>query len=168
MPDGSALYVTPDYPNAFYCPVDNTTGANGHVYVGTVILPVTTFYKMWFGDIFGKNSGVLGDFAAGAIVAHEFGHSVQDEMSQQLGWAAPKGKKKELIADCFSGVWTWSINQRGQLEQGDLGEIAAALNLMGDAKITDNSHGTVQERVAAVNIGLQNGNPMNCVSAYWS
>lgn len=165
--DGSTLTVVHNYPNAFYCELDVTVGANGHQYVGTVILPVTTFHKMWFGDIFGTNSGMLGDFAAGAIVAHEFGHHVEDELSKQLGWQHPAGKKKELIADCFAGVWAWSVNQRGQLERGDLNEIVAALNTMGDATIYDNDHGTAQERINAFSIGWQSGTPMNCINSYW-
>lgn len=159
--------VGPSYANAFYCSVDVTVGSNGHQYVGTVVLPVITFRNMWFGNIFGKESRVMGDFAAGGIVAHEFGHHVTDEMQQQLKWKRPAGKNNELIADCFSGVWTWSINQRGILEYGDLDEIVAALEQMGDPHVSTNSHGTAAERKAAMATGFNSGNPMTCINTYW-
>lgn len=165
--NGKKMVVHAAYPNAFYCGLDVTLGANGHSYVGTVILPVTTFKKMWYGNIFGKNSGTAGDFGAGGIVAHEFGHHVQDELSKQLGWKPPTGKRNELLADCFAGIWTWRISQGGVLEYGDLDEIVAALNVIGDAKVTDNDHGTAAERIEALGIGYNSGFPMQCVNAYW-
>lgn len=159
--------TTPTTPNAFYCPVDVTVGSNGHSYKGTIILPVKTFYNMWFGDIFGKQSRVMGDFAAGGVVAHEFGHHVADELQQQLNWKRMTGKNIELIADCFSGIWAWSINQRGMLEYGDLDEIVAALDQVGDPSVTTNDHGTSAERKAALATGFNSGNPMACINTYW-
>lgn len=168
-PDGKPKPpVGPTMPNAFYCSLDVTVGANGHRYQGTIVLPVVTFRNMWFGNIFGKRSTEMGDFAAGGIIAHEFGHHVADELATQLNWRRPTKLSNEQIADCFAGVWAWSINQRGNLEQGDLDEIVAALKQMGDPDTTTKSHGTSAQRVAALATGLRSGgDPTKCINTYW-
>ncbi len=78
--------------------------------------------KMWNGDIFGRESAQAGDFAAAVLVAHEFGHHVQDELMVQLGLrdivgaGGQKIKQKELIADCFAGVWAYTAYFSGYLD----------------------------------------------------
>lgn len=151
--------VGANFPNAFYCSIDSNRS-------GAIVLPVLTFQQMWDGNFFGTNSGTKGDFGAAAVVAHEFGHHIQDELTQQTGIARPAGKNKELIADCFAGNWTSSLYQRGGLDDGDLEEAVSGLFAIGDPDATVQSHGTGPERIQALKIGLQ-GNPFSCFRTYW-
>lgn len=167
---GGKQAVAPhDYANAFYCGNDSMI-AGGKTYKGMIVLPITTFQRMWLGDIFGEPSTAKGDFAAAGIVAHEFGHHITDELALQLRMSdsqRPQGKKKELLADCFAGNWTASVFVRGNLDDGDFGELVAALNTMGDPNVTTNDHGTASERIAALKTGSSSGKPVDCLRAYW-
>lgn len=174
----STCYATAtvsDYANAYYCPTD--TDASHPDWRGEVVLPATTFSKMWTGDLFGRHVSDLqrtGDFAAAYIVAHEFGHNVQDELAVQTGKAPPTNPQSELIADCFAGVWTYAVFLSGYLEAGDVDEAYAAAYAIGDPNVTVQSHGTGAQRQNAYLIGYQGsqanpvpGLPANCITAYW-
>lgn len=161
--------ITSDHPNAFYCPADmNQTDR------GMLILPVQTFAKMWNGDIFTRqvdNLKLVGDFAAAAIVAHEFGHHIQDELTEVTGVLPANNPNVELIADCFAGAWTYGLFTEQRLEAGDIDEAINALGVIGDNM---GSHGTNQQRQEAFKIGVygsmadpRGGVPLNCMKAYW-
>lgn len=174
------LKVGHDFPNAFYCPRDSIVGSDGRTYDGMVILPVTTFQKMWTGDVFERQSKQVGDFAAATIVAHEFGHHVQDELMTQFNARqgqqakAPTGANKELIADCFAGVWMTAEYYRGVLTDTDVEEAVAALEAIGDGPgVSADPHGTSAQRAAALRLGYHGGDgyapgkPAACINAYW-
>lgn len=164
------LTIVSDTPNAYYCPDDTLqTGFDGAIY-----LPATTMLKMWSGDIFGRPSRQAGDFAAAAIVAHEFGHHVQDELAQQNNWTPPNGKYKELIADCFSGNWAADFYYQGGMSTDDFEEAVSALEAIGDHNyFAPDHHGTPEERVAAFEVGYYGvqggtpGDPSACIQYYW-
>lgn len=167
-PDGKIATAGHDFPNAFYCGSDSLT-TGGKTYQGMIVLPVTTFQQMWLGNVFGNNSGVGGDFGAAGIVAHEFGHHIIDEIALQRSVpesGRPAGKNNELAADCLAGNWVASVYARQNLEDGDMKELVAALNTMGDPSVKTNSHGTVLERQDALRAGLS-GNPFDCFKRYW-
>lgn len=163
------------YPNAFYCDVGN--GVDN----GVIIIPIGTLAKMWSGDIFGTSVGnvkAVGDYAAGVIISHEFGHSVGAELAEATGKAPmAKGKNKELLADCFAGVHTYalSLGVDGSLDAGDVDEALNALAAIGDkGEGGTDPHGTAAERENAFRIGLYGtqanatpGVPANCTRAYW-
>lgn len=161
--------IRSDTVNAAYCPSDQ----NGHDR-GVLILPVVTLARMWTGDIFSRQvrgNKRVGDFAAAVVVAHEFGHHVQDELAQDLDKTPPRNPNTELIADCFAGVWAHTVFVDGYLEAGDLDEAINALGVIGD---THGSHGTNQQRVTAFRIGYFGskanptpGLPANCITAFW-
>jgi uncharacterized protein len=159
--------LTDTTPNAYYCPVDD----NGS---GTIWLPVTTFQKMWTGDVFARPSQRVGDFAAAIITAHEFGHHVADELAKQStaqgrAVTAVTGANQELIADCFAGVWASTAYYDGKLEQGDIEEAIAALEAIGDPVVGGpDPHGTPAERAAAMRLGYnESRDPTPCVNSYW-
>jgi len=166
--------VYADTPNAYYCSADSLA-VGGTTYQGMIILPVTTFQQFWSGTVFNRQSTVAGDFAVAIMVAHEFGHSVQDEILTQYNAthpdliSAPTGENIELIADCFAGAWTTSAYYRGMLENGDFEEAVAALRSMPDS----DSHGSTEARVQAMLVGYngtgtyQPGDPWGCVQTYW-
>lgn len=171
------VLVAHDHPNAYYCPIDSVTDAAGVVYEGVVILPVTTFQRMWTGDILGSQSRTIGDFGAAIVTAHEIGHHVQDEILLQLNAqgaavAEPTGKDKELIADCFAGVWMASAYYSGLLIDTDYDEGVTALEAIGHGG--SETHGTADERRDALLVGYNGlagvtapGDPMACIYAYW-
>jgi hypothetical protein len=167
-----ATSFTSTYPNAFYC----GNQYNG-VDKGIHVLPVETMAKMWKGDIFGRDVQTgpelkrVGDFAAGTLVAHEFGHHVQDELTETSGRAAPPNPHIELIADCFAGVYAHSLSLGGKLEAGDIEEAVNALEAIGD---NNGSHGTGPQRENAFRIGYsgtqadpRGGVPYTCIKVYW-
>jgi predicted metalloprotease len=176
------ITTTTSTPNAFYCPLDSVTGSDGVIYQGVLILPVLTFQKMWNGDVLDHQSADAGDFAAAYIIAHEFGHSVQDEIALQ--YAAQTGQKvadftgpnKELIADCFAGVWMTSAYYSKLMEKGDIDEAIAAAEAIADpvGKVVKDPHGSSAQRRQAVLIGylgIKNkykaGDPVACITSYW-
>ncbi len=166
--DGKLAIASYDYPNAFYCGEDSLV-VGGKTYQGMIVLPVITFQRMWLGDVFGNDTGVGGDFGAAGIVAHEFGHHIIDEIALQRSIpdsGRPAGKDNELAADCLAGNWVASVYARQNLEEGDLRELVAALNTMGDPTVQTNSHGTARERLDALGVGL-GGNPFDCFRRYW-
>lgn len=173
---GKALAVKSDHPNAFFCATDSVIGSDGRRYQGLVILPVLTFQKMWQGDVFGRQSQPINDndFAAAFIVAHEFGHHVQDELAkQEPSMRRLTGDNPELIADCFAGIWIDAMYVNRQLDNTDYQEATSAAALIGDAA-SGGGHGTAAERVQAVRVGAETGNdrypagnPLVCVNQYW-
>jgi hypothetical protein len=165
---GARPVITADFNNLFYCSSDTGVGADGAPAVGGIVLPVLTLQRMWTGDILGARSAVPGDFAAAIAVAHEFGHSVVDELAVDRGLAAPVGKNAELIADCFAGVWEARVENQGLLEPGDAAEATAAFRVIGDTGITDDPHGTAAERVQALTTGASTGDPDTCTATYWA
>lgn len=166
MPGQSGtMTIGSDFPNAFYCGVDPIV-VNGVSDRGVLILPAEAFVKVWLGDVYGRQTKRAGDFAVAVIVAHEFGHSVVDELGTQRGVAQPTGKNKELIADCFSGAWASTAYKKGYLENGDIEEGVATFDAIGDTSASSDPHGTSAERVAAFTLGL-NGQPFQCIAAYW-
>lgn len=158
-----------DYPNAMYCDLDmNQWDA------GMLVIPTGTMAKMWTGDIFTRQVEDIrftGDFAAATIVAHEFGHHIQFQLATDTGKPGPVQPQSELIADCFAGVWAYSVAVDGYLEEGDVDEAMNALAVIGDSQ---GSHGTGLERANAFAIGTygtvadpRGGVPQNCIGAYW-
>lgn len=161
-----------DHPNAYYCGSDPDAAARGTLENGMMIFPITTMQRMWTGEVLGKPSKTAGDFAAAIIAAHEYGHSVTDELGIQWekyypGQLRPfTGSNKEAIADCFAGAWMNTTYYEGVLEPGDFEEAVAALNAVG-APQPGSSHPTAPERDAALKAGYNTGDPMHCVDIYW-
>ncbi|HYF47642.1 MAG TPA: neutral zinc metallopeptidase, partial [Acidimicrobiales bacterium] len=86
-----------------------------------------------------------GDFAQAYVVAHEYGHHVQNvlgisgdvrrEQQDDPDQENELSIRLELQADCFAGIWGHSVYNRGILEDGDLQEGLDAAAAVGDDRI---------------------------------
>jgi len=151
----------------FYCPAD------GLVYFDTDFL-----LQMQ------QQLGAVGDLAAQYIVAHEYGHHVQNVLGvstevsrlqqQDPAQANQLSVALELQADCFAGVWARSADQRGLLEQGEIQEAVAAAEAVGDDRIQRDAgmsvdsdtftHGSSEQRVQWFRRGYDTGDPKRCTT----
>ena len=148
----------------FYCPTDQS------IYLDTS-----------FFDELATKFGASGDFAQDYVIAHEFGHHIQnltgtsDKVQQQMQAASrTEGNalsvRLELQADCYAGVW--AAKNRDRLDPGDIEEGLTAANAIGDdtlqketqGRVVPDSftHGTSAERKAWLKRGIDSGDPAAC------
>ena len=138
------------------------------------------------GNQFGSSGG---PFAQEYVVAHEFGHHVQN-LQGTLGRRssgcrrAPRaaGVRTELQADCYAGVWAHYAaitKQEGTdvpflepLSDKDIADALSAASAVGDDRIQKEAtgrvnpeswtHGSSEQRQKWFTIGYQTGDPNKC------
>jgi len=124
-----------------------------------------------------------GDLAAQYIVAHEYGHYVQDLLGinaqmteaqqQQPDRANEFSVALELQADCFAGVWANDANDRAQFDNAqELQEALNAAAAVGDDRIQQSTqgrvdpesftHGTSEQRMTWFKRGFDTGDRDQC------
>ncbi|MBN8848478.1 MULTISPECIES: neutral zinc metallopeptidase [unclassified Sphingomonas] len=122
-----------------------------------------------------------GDFAQDYVIAHEFGHHIQNLLGtseqvqrQQARSSEVEGNhlsvRLELQADCYAGVW--AAQNRDRLDPGDVQEGMTAAQAIGDdtlqkeaqGRVVPDSftHGTSAQRQAWLKRGLDSGDPAQC------
>lgn len=105
-----------------------------------------------------------GDFAAAFVLAHEFGHAMQQRLPERERLTV----LSELQADCFAGAWARSVQEEGLLEAGDLDEATLAVFSARDVPGTEftdpAAHGSGFERTRAFSDGYEDG-PTACYPA---
>lgn len=147
----------------FYCPPDQG------IYIDT------SFY-----DQMASQMGASGDFARYYVMAHEYGHHVQNltgladqirSAQQQNPQAANQLQvRMELQADCYAGVWAG--RNRNLIEPGDFEEGMTAANAIGDDTLMRNAgqsvnqesftHGSSAQRMEWLRRGIQTGDEDQC------
>ncbi|OBB36442.1 MULTISPECIES: neutral zinc metallopeptidase [unclassified Mycobacterium] len=157
----------------FYCPVDQTAYFD------------VDFFNV-LRDQFGSSGGPL---AQEYVVAHEFGHHVQNltgalRNSQGPGAAGPTGGgvRTELQADCYAGVWAHYAaitKQEGTdvtflepLTDKDIADALSAAASVGDDRIQQQAtgrvnpeawtHGSAAQRQKWFTEGYRTGDPKAC------
>jgi predicted metalloprotease len=156
----------------FYCPGDKTAYFD------------TSFFQVLV-DQFGSSGGAL---AQEYVVAHEFGHHVQDlqgtlgRAQQGPGGAEGNSVRTELQADCYAGVWAHYAaitKQQGTdvtflkpLTDKDIQDALSAASSVGDDRIQKSStgrvnpeswtHGSSAARQYWFTEGYRTGDPNTC------
>ena len=150
----------------FYCPLDSLV-----------------YFDLDFLVTLQNQFGATGDLAAQYIVAHEFGHHVQNVLgiNEQMRRAQQEDPQRanqysvalELQADCFAGAWARDASDRELFD--DPREVEEALDAaaaVGDDAIQQKTsgrvdpeswtHGSSAQRVQWFQRGYQTGDPQSC------
>ncbi len=155
----------------FYCPND-----------GTVYLDRSFFRDMLQGRLGARG----GPFSEAYVLAHEYGHHVQDllgtlrKVRTQQG-ATSDSVRLELQADCYAGIWakhaTEAPDAGGRpyirdLTQDDIRRALDAAKAVGDDRIQRRTsgqvdpdqwtHGSAAERMRWFSVGMQQGSLQAC------
>ena len=148
-----------------YCPADQTI----YVELG------------FFADLENRFGARGGDFAEAYVLAHEYGHHVQNLLGDlDRAQADPAGPESgavrvELQADCYAGAWAAAAEADElivDISEADVREAVDAAGAVGDDRIQERaqgrvtpetfSHGTAEQRQRWFLTGLRSGDPASC------
>ena len=153
----------------FYCPADQKV-----------------YLDPGFFDELSRRFGAPGDFAQAYVIAHEYGHHVQDVLGtmdqvQQQQTSANANElsiRLELQADCLAGMWAnWVMAHPDQanvesITDEDVREGLKAAAAVGDDRIQEQAtgtidkeswtHGSSEQRMQWFNVGFKQGNLDAC------
>jgi predicted metalloprotease len=155
----------------FYCPPDRG------IYLDT------TFFE----DVLQRGlGGPAGDFVEPYVLAHEYGHHIQNLMGTMGRVRTQQGPESdavrlELQADCYAGMWTGSATGASdaageafisELTRDDIDEAIAAAKAVGDDRIQDRTtgrvnpaewtHGSAEQRQRWFTTGYEEGTLEAC------
>ena len=148
----------------FYCPSDQKVFLD------------TTFFADVLEDQLG---GQGGDFVEPYVLAHEYGHHIQNLLGTMGKVRTQEGPdsdavRLELQADCYAGMWTRYAYDSDliTLDQDDISEAVDAAKTVGDDRIQQKSgqgvdpegwtHGSSEQRQAWFRTGYEEGTLEAC------
>ena len=164
-PTGGCGVGQPEF-GPFYCPGDSK-----------IYLDLTFYEKLE------RQLGFDGDFAFAYVIAHEYGHHIQnvlginDQVTKASRGASTAeandlSVRTELQADCFAGAWSKSAYEDQRLEAGDFEEAIGAAKAVGDDAIQRRTtgsvnpegwtHGSSADRQKWFRTGFESGDPSSC------
>jgi predicted metalloprotease len=170
----------------FYTTETPTACGDGQASAGPFYCPndKRIYLDLSFFDQLSSQFGAPGDFARAYVIAHEYGHHIQNLIGtmdreesalQGSGAKGPSGAsvRLELQADCYAGVWAFHANQQFQiLQSGDVQEGLKAASAVGDDTLEKQSqgyvvpdsftHGTSAQRMRWFSRGLAHGEINDC------
>lgn len=128
---GPCGVMRPYEENAFYCE------ENATVYL--------------FPQYMERQTRALGDYAAIAIIGHEWGHHLQALLQIPRG----DSRARELQADCLGGAFMAEVEAQGLLEEGDFLEALDLSRAVGDDTLglpedAPGAHGSAEQRIKAL------------------
>ncbi len=146
----------------FYCPGD------AHIY-----LDLSFFNEL------DQRFGAPGQFARAYVIAHEYGHHIQNLLGVMDRRGGPSrgadsdAVRTELQADCYAGVWAYHANQQFSiLQNGDVDGALRAASSVGDDTLQKEgqgyivpdsfTHGSSAQRVRWFQRGLDSGQVDAC------
>ena len=126
----------------FYCPDDKQ-----------VYLDTDFFDDMLTGQLGAEG----GTFSIGYVIAHEYGHHIEDQLGLLARMRTQQGPESdsvriELMADCLAGVWAKGAQETqdasgvpiiSELTEDDVSRAVDAAQAVGDDRIQKRSTGTV-------------------------
>jgi predicted metalloprotease len=150
----------------FYCPED------GRVYLDLG----------FFRELHERFHARGGDFAEAYVVAHEYGHRVQDLVGierqvREAQEAHPEERsalsvRLELQADCYAGVWGHAAYAAGKVSREEIAQALDAAAAIGDDRIQKQAlgrvnpetftHGSSADRQKWFSTGMESGDPAAC------
>jgi uncharacterized protein len=174
-------------PTVFFSDFTNTGCGQASAQTGPFYCPADgrVYFDLDFLTQLQNEFGATGDLAAQYIVAHEYGHHVQNVVGinaqmREASQADPSRANQysvalELQADCFAGAWADSVRDRGLFDSPQ--EVEEGLNAaaaVGDDRIQQRTqgrvdpesftHGTSAQRVEWFKRGYDTGDPSRCTT----
>ena len=109
------------------------------------------------------------------MIVHEVGHHVQNELGLMEGRDSQEDSiALELQADCFAGIWAYTLRDQNIFEEGEISEAMDAAAAVGDDRIQEKisgrvnpetwTHGSSEARLNAFNKGYETGSYDQCTT----